>query len=58
MVLERERIATQAKAKLSPPAAGYFGYTQANLVGPRSRTLEAELFARLCSKTGVLVRTA
>ncbi len=58
MILERERMATSAKAKLSPPASGYFGYTYANLVGPRSKALEAELFARFGSETRARVRIA
>ncbi len=51
MILERERIAAPAEVKLPAPASGYFGYTNANLAAQRSDTLEAELFARLGSKT-------
>ena len=52
MNLEIEHIAPPAKSKRSAPASGYFGYTQANLANPRSKTLEAESFARHCTETG------
>ena len=58
MILERERMATSAKAKLPAPASGYFGYTYANLVGPRPKALDAELFGRFSSETGARMRIA